>query len=386
MWDTFGVFFMPLVEEFGWSRAQLSFAMSISTLVWVAGPLVGTLVDKYGSRKIMTAGTLITGISFALLGQTSSIWYFYTLYFVTTIGLMGIVDIPVVATILNWFDKKRGLAMGIAMSGFGFGGLLIIPLAANMILQLGWRNAYYLLGLSMLAILLPLVVVVIKNRPSEMGLLLDNTTTQVGSERVERWSHVHAGATLGEAVKSLNFWLLVAGLSCSLAPLSSVLTHAVPFFQDIGLSPLIAATIMAATAGVSIPGGILAGYLADKWSIKHLLLLSIFLEAIGVTILWKTSSLTMALVFVVPFGLAMGAPFTLLPLLLAEYFGVASIGAIYGGVWAFTTIAYAASPPLTGYIFDVTGSYTAAFIIFIALTILAIILIYLMQLPTREQS
>jgi cyanate permease len=141
---------------------------------------------------------------------------------------------------------------------------------------------------------------------------------------------------------------------------------------------------MAAVFGLSILGGISAGHLADKWSMKYLLILLFLLQAVGITILWKATSTIMLLMFIVPFGLSMTAPYTLSTLLLVRCFGKSSSGAIYGTLWALEAIAFAIGPPLTGHIFDVTGSYAAAFIIFITSTILALVLVSFIRVPARE--
>ncbi len=386
VWSTFGVFFVPLIEEFGWSRLQLSLATSIAAMAGIAGPLVGILVDKYGPRRVMVVGTLATGISFALLGQANSLYHFYGLYLVASIGLMGIVDIPIVVAVTDWFGKRRGLAMGIVMSGFGLGGLVMTPLSAFLISNFSWRSGYYMLGLGMIVVLLPLIISTVRLRPGEKGLLPDDGAARTGTTYVEAGRSAQEGVTLSKAMKLGNFWLVAAGLSLFMLGLGSVFTHAMPFFQDIGLSPETAATVMAVVGGISIASGLLAGYLADRFSPKHIIILSMLLGAVAIAILCRTDSLILALVFAVPFGLAVGAPFTLLPLIMAKYFGQASMGAIYGTLWGVTSLAFAAGPSLTGYIFDVSGSYTIAFIIFIATSVAAAILMCFVRVASGGQT
>ena len=386
VWNGFGVFFIPLIDEFGWSRGQLSWAMSISALVWISGPFIGALVDKYGSRRIMILGTVITGGCFTLLGLTSSIWYFYALYLATTIGLTGIADIPVVVAVTNWFNKRRGLAMGIVISGWGMGGLVITPLAAYLISSLGWRNAYYVLGLGMVIVLIPLIATVFRHRPEEKGLFPDGQTVRTSDSFSEAKHTNQPEFTFAGAIKTRNFWLLIFIMSFAVLALGSIITHIIPFFQDIGLSQQTAANIIAAAAGISVPSGLLIGYMADRFSAKSLMMITLVLEASGIAILLITDSISIALIFVVLFGLAMGAPFTLLPLFIAKLFGLNSMGVIYGGVWAFVSVAFAIGPPLTGYIFDLTGSYDFAFVLFIAIILIAMLLSYFIKLRETPDS
>jgi MFS family permease len=380
VWNSFGAFFIPLIDEFGWSRGQLSWAMFISALVLIPSPFIGALVDKYGSRRIMILGTIVTGVCFTLLGLTGSIGYFYALYLATTIGLLGIVDIPVVVAVTNWFDKRRGLAMGIVISGWGMGGLLITPLATYFISSLGWRNTYYVLGLGMMIVLVPLIATAFRHRPEEKGLLPYGRGVRT-SDFFSEVKHTNQPEfTFAGAIKTRNFWLLTSVIASAVLVVSSIVTHLMPFLQDIGLSPQTAANIAAATAGISVPSGLLIGYLADRFSMKLLLIITLVLEASGIAVLLITDSVSIALMFVVLFGLAMGAPFTLLPLLIPKLFGFNSMGAIYGGVWAVVSVAFAIGPLLTGYIFDVTGSYNFAFMLFIAIILIAVLIAYFIKL------
>jgi len=146
-----------------------------------------------------------------------------------------------------------------------------------------------------------------------------------------------------------------------------------------GIPPQTAATILGLTTGVSILGRVAAGYIADRMSVKYVALFFLLLQIAGLLLLLGTSSMAMVWFFVVVFGLAMGGMFALEPLLISEYFGLASFGAIYGGIWVFVSIGFAGGAPLAGYIFDVTGSYDLAFILFIASTLVAMALLLFLK-------
>ena len=386
---SFGAFFIPLINEFGWSRGQLSLAMTIACLVGLLAPVVGTWIDRYGVRRAMALGALLTGSAFALLGLTNPSWgpyalcYFYALSFIMALGLLGILNIPVATAVSNWFAEKRGLAMGIALTGFGLGGLVMLPLASYLITVLGWRMTYHVLGLTICIVLIPLIIFVIREKPEQMGLLPDGKTPDQGKVEMPLTDDTqdNAGWNLSSVLRTKTFWLIVGALGLAFLGAGSVLAHLIPFLQDNGLSHQLASTILALTIGVSVVSRVIAGYIVDRVPIRYVVTFCFLFQVAGLALLLIVGSMTVVWAFVIVFGLAIGGMFALEPLLVSRYFGLTSFGAIYGGVWIFATLGFAGGPPLAGYIFDATESYELAFIIFIAATLLAMVLISLVRAP-----
>ena len=382
---TFGAFFNPLLDAFGWSSAQLSAALTIATLVGLAAPLVGAWVDRYGARTVMAIGALVTGGAFALLGLASpdwgplALWYFYALYLVMGLGMVCTLNVPVAAVVSHWFSARRGLAMGITVSGFGLGGLLMLPLASLLIALVGWQMTYHLLGLAIVAVLVPVALLVVRDRPQDLGLLPDGGPPGEGLDT----DSVAAGPqwTLGAAMRTGTFWLIVGALGLAFIGTAALLVHTIPFLQSQGLSPQMAAAAMALTVGLSVPGRVVAGHIVDRVPIRAVVALSFLLQIVALGLLLAMGPMAMVWAFVVVFGLAMGGMFALEPLLVSRYFGLSSFGAIYGGLWVFVTIGFAAGAPLAGAIFDATASYRWAFVLFIAATAIAAVLIYLVKEP-----
>lgn len=382
---SFGAFFTPLVNEFSWSRAQISLAMSIMGLIGFTGPLFGTWVDRYGARRIMVLGALLMGISFASLGFTFSIYYFYALYFVVAAGQMAILNIPVLTLVSHWFEKRRGLATGISVAGLGLGGLIMLPLSAHLIYLLGWQWTYRILGVTICFILVPLITLVIKNSPHDIGMLPDGEKYITQEEhqrmpvpasgiRIQRW-------TLPKALQTSVFWILALGFTMVFLGTASVIAHAVPFFVGQGFGNQLASTILGSTVGVSILGRVIVGYLSDRMPVKYVAVPVFLFQVAGLLVLIFPVTPVSVPAFIAIFGLAMGGLFVLEPLAIREYFGPDSFGAIYGGLWAFETLGWAAGPYITGYIFDTTGNYNLAFIIFISTTLLAAVLIMFARHP-----
>ena len=380
---TFGAFFIPLVDEFGWTRAQLSLAVTVASVLGLAAPLIGTWVDKYGARVVMAVGALITGAAFALLGLTHSLWYFYLMYLIVASGHFGILNIPVTKVVSNWFVERRGLAIGITLTGFGIGGLCMLPLASYLISSLGWRASYHLLGAIICVVLIPLSLFIIKDHPQDKGLLPHGITSQTE----ERHLPPTAEWTLGRALRAPTYWFIIGALTLAYFGTAAVLTHAIPFFEDQGISPQMAAIMLASAIGISIPARIVAGYIADRASVKYVTGFSFLLQLVALVLLLEAGSMAVLWAFVAILGLAMGGMFAMEPLLISEHFGMASFGAIYGTLWGLSALGFAAGPLLAGHIFDISGSYNSAFILFIATTILAMVLIFFIKsLQPAEKS
>jgi len=384
----FGVFFNPLIDEFGWSRALLSLGMTIANfIIGIVGPIIGLLVDRYGARSVMVPGAVVFGAGFALLSLTSSLWYFYVVYFILAIGEAGILLVPVTAMIANWFERRRGLAMGVTITGFGLGGLFLAPLTTRLILDYGWRTSYLVLGLAACIILVPLNLLMIRHRPEDMGLLPDGQPQQPGRERALAGAVASnpgrgMGWTLASAARTPVFWFLAVALTMVMLGEGSILVHVVPLFRDRGFSAEAAALILACVTGISLSGRVLAGYISDKVPARYVAAAMFLMVTAGITILIiTTSTMTTAILFALVYGFALGGVAALLPILVSQCFGSDSFGSIYGGLMAVTTIGFGAGPLLSGYVFDVTGSYNMAFLGFVFIALLAAGLMFLVRSP-----
>jgi sugar phosphate permease len=237
-------------------------------------------------------------------------------------------------------------------------------------------------------VLVPLITLVIKNSPRDIGTLPDGEKynapgkhqrtplpeSNIHIQNIQRW-------TLIKALQTSVFWILALAFSMVFLGTASVIAHAVPFFVEQGFSNQLASTILGSAVGVSILGRIITGYLSDKMPVKYVAVLFFLLHTAGLLVLILPTTPISLLAFIAIFGLAMGGLFVLEPLVIREYFGLGSFGAIYGGLWAFETLGWAAGPYVTGYIFDMTGNYNLAFIIFISVSLLAAALMMIVRRP-----
>ncbi|MBI4518379.1 MAG: MFS transporter [Deltaproteobacteria bacterium] len=376
------VFLVPLQEHFGWSRAAIAAGSAVAAVVsGLTSPLVGMWIDKYGSRTVMTGGALLMGGAFALFGLIGSIWQLYVLNALAAVGITCVAWIPNQALIANWFTKKRGLAMGIALTGIGFGGLVMAPLAALLIARLGWRVAFGTLGGLILVVVVTVVLAVVRSRPADMGVLPDgDTDASAASDGATGGS---AGVELGQALRTSVFWTLaLAHFLWTFASLS-IIGHFVAHLRDAGFEGGTAAAALGITIGASVAGRVIVGYVADSAGKRGILTAALLLSGLGTAILLRIESTAALPLFVVTYGMGLGGIAVLFPLLVGECFGLLAFGKILGLIMIAATLGGAAGPVLTGRIYDVSGNYQLAFMLHVAVFLAAAVAVYLLPHPAQ---
>lgn len=354
---SYGVFFTPLLNEFDCSRVVISGASSLAFMVMgLVGMLIGRLNDRYGPRLLMSITAVFFGVGFSLMGQAASIVQLYLFYGVLVgIGLSSI-DVIALTTIARWFGQRRGLMTGLTKVGTG-AGQFVIPLVASLLIgAYGWRQATVLIGVTA-GVILFLLAQVLKRDPGELvGATMSDNSSNPGSSRKEA-----AELGFGKARKTYQFRVLCMVNFLVVLILISILVHIVPHALDIGLSATEAAGVLSAIGGVSIVGRFLAGIGIDRWGSRTIMLISFLLLVTGLLLLLAAESLWMLYLFACVYGLAHGGFFTAVSPIAAETFGISSHGTILGIIVCFGTTGGAIGPLIAGQIFDMTGSYTAAF-------------------------
>lgn len=385
-----GVFVRPLEDQFGWSRGQVSAALSLPPLIGgLFSPAAAALLDRLGARFLIGVGGFMMGLCVGLLGLTSSLAYFCLMLMLMAAWQSGTM-FPAGPIISYWFDRRRGQALGFATAGIGLGGLVFAPLVALLIDAFGWRATFYMEGGIIIAVMAPLALFVIRQRPKDMGLLPDGDATAVDSLGGE--GIAGGGWSLAEAVRTPTFFVVTASFSLASATLSAVLIHVVPFLEDQGFSSVKAGLILGCVSGTGIVGKIGSGYLVDRMS-PRLVTAGVFLmQAVGLAILLQSGgSLAGMVIFVLVFGYAMGSVVTLQPIMAVYYFGVVSIAMILGVMVAVTSAFNALGPMIAGFVYDRTGAYSTIFVVYVVLDCLAAVLVYFLggqpsHLPTIERA
>ena len=369
---TFGIFLRPLTMEFSWDRGALSGAYSLK--FFLSGFLAifsGRLSDKYGPRPLVTVSGLLIGMGFLLMSQVSSLWQVYLIWGV----LFGVVGsccwVPITTTIPRWFTKKRGIAVGITVAGFGLGSMIFPPLAQWLISSCGWRHAFIILGLIAFIIMLPLAQFM-KHSPERVGLKPYGEDGTI--EDKQSLASARGELSFTQAIKTDRFWLFGLILFCFLLALQVVMIHIVPYAVDIGISAIIAASILSIIAGSSVIGRFSMGFICDKAGARPALAACLVVLTLALIWLLFAKEIWMLYVFAVVFGVAYGGIVSLQPLVPAELFGLGTLGIIFGSLMFLGTIGGAVGPPLAGSIFDVTGGYSLALLVCVIIAALAIIL------------
>jgi len=371
---SFSIFIDPLEKEFGWSRSQISLAMSIYMIVHgIAGPFIGHATEVYGPRRVMTLSALMSGVCFALVSFVSSLWSFYLAYTLLSIGTTGIGFIPVSSVLARWFVRRRGTAIGVAMVGIAAGGFVMAPVVGLIISHLGWRAAFVLMGILVWLLALPVTLLVIKGSPAEMGLLPDGDQPGEGAIPDPEAPSAHAphpGPTMEEgwplraAMRTSTFFWIAAAFFIGPLGQMSMLQHQVPLIMERGFSNAMAATALGFTAGLGGLGKLCFG-----------------LQALAVLVLFNAQSIAMVWIYVALFGFAMGGVIVLLPLAVGHFFGLASFGVIMGSLSLILAVGNASGALLSGVIYDLFGSYHYAMIACMCFYVVAILSIFLTGEP-----
>ena len=373
MWTVFyafGVFFKPILNEFGWSRAMTSGAFSLCSITMgLLGIAMGGLNDKFGPRMVMSVCGLLLGIGYLLMSQLEALWQLY-LSFGLILGIgMGGSFVPLMTTVVRWFVLRRGMMTGIVTAGIGIGALIGPPIANGLISSYGWRMSYTILGIIVLVVIV-LSAQLLRRDPSQLGQFAYGEN-QSGREDSNPGN---GGLSLGEAIHTRPFWVLFAMIFCFGFGVFSIMVHIAAHATELGISPASAANILATIGGVSIIGKVLFGRAADIIGSRKVFLIGFSLMAAALLWLVPAKMAWMLYAFAVFFGFAYGGCVAAESPLVAALFGLESHGLILGVIAFGFTVGGAFGPWLTGYIFDVTSSYQSAFLGCAVLSFLGLIL------------
>ncbi|MCX5837807.1 MAG: MFS transporter [Deltaproteobacteria bacterium] len=352
----FTAFFEPIQHEFGWSYTQISLATSLRGLeMGIFAPIVGFLVDRFGSRILLLGGMIVIGIGLILLSFTHSLLMFYLCILFISFGAGGCTTVVTMTAVAIWFKKNVGLALGIMACGYGAGGL-IIPLIVFLIDASGWRSTLVILGVGMWFLGIPLSLIV-RDRPEELGLSPDGSITESSMTSGHgKGSQKTKGAFL-EIIKKRSFLYLIIAESVRLMTVNAVMTHLMPYLSIIGMSRTAAGAVAAALPLTSIVGRFGFGWWGDRFDKRMVWATAFFLMSAGVFAFCYVQSFWVLLLFVLLFAPGFGGGMVLRGAMLQEYFGMVSFGKMLGILLGVGSIGGIIGPTLAGWIFDTLGSY-----------------------------
>jgi MFS family permease len=330
--------------------------------------VMGGLTDRLGPRIVLTLCGFLLGVGCLLMSQITTLWQIYLFYGVIIgLGMSGVL-VPLLSTVARWFHKRRNIMTGIALTGIGLGSLIAPPVAHRLISSYDWRVSYIILGALVLAV--GVLAAQFLRRDPTRARHIPYGREDVESQRLQKRDK---GLSLWEAAHTRQFWMVFGIFVCLGFSYFSIMVHIVPHITDLGISAARGATILAALGGAGIVGNILGGA-ADRIGNKVVCVIGLIFASATLFWLVSISEVWMFYIFVAIFGIGYGICFTSESPLIAWLFGVSSHGLLLGIISFGFTIGAALGPLLTGYIFDVTGSYHVAFLTLAVLSVVGLVL------------
>jgi sugar phosphate permease len=367
---TLSIFIEPLTREFGWSRTALSGAVSLGgVMAALVTPLIGPLLDRRGSRLVLSLAVLVNGVALILLSLTPSLLVFYLLYCIARMNWAGPFDIGIYGALNNWFVARRAFATSIVVLA-QMAGLAAMPLIAQFaIVHDGWRAGWLALGAVTLLVGFVPAWLFLARRPEDLGLSPDGVTAAASASSP---ALPEARFSRAQAVRTPAFWLLMLYTVLVYPVQAGVSLHQAPHFIERGIDATTAAAIVGSFSLMSGLAAMACGLLPRRLPIRFPMALVGILLALGTLLMISVSSAGDGYFAAALFGLGVGGVLTLLPIAWADYFGRANFGAIRGLALSAQVVAQACGPLLSGALRDLTGNYALSLYCFAALSMLSV--------------
>jgi sugar phosphate permease len=395
----FSALVKPLQDQFGWSRALISGAFSLRIQSGgLASPVVGYLVDRIGSRRLLLTGTVLVGAGFIFLSRMESVWAFYGAIVLIAVGMSATGGPVAMTAAAHWFERQRGRAMAVLATGAGASGVMVVVLA-TLISAFGWRQALLITGIAQLVVCIPLALVV-RHRPEEMGLLPDGEPpgrpTELGGATAPAEADAVAngpariqdsGMTISEALRTRTFWLLALAMALAGFGSTAIIVHQVVYVTEAtGLSNEQAAVVAMLMPVISLAGRLGFGWLADYHEKRQVLAVSYALLGLGILLLAAAREPWQLVFFLLVFSPGWGGSIAVQPAFQAESFGLRAFGALQGLAFTVSTFGSVAGPIFAGWVHDNTDTYRQAFLVLALASLAAAPAILMVGQPLRGKA
>ncbi|MBW2083010.1 MAG: MFS transporter [Deltaproteobacteria bacterium] len=372
-----GIMFKPIISELGWSRGTFSIAFFCNMAVYACSLIAaGRLYDRYGPKWLVIVSTILFSGGFVGIFFINSFWEYLLLYGVISAAGMGGTTVPLFAAILSkWFEKHRGLAISLAISGSGIGQFVIVPLVTRLVVLQGWRISFLVLGAVVFITNICLASFVLKGDPDDLGYMplgKEGDTSGGTFAAVDTPMGSEEDMSLSEAMKTRSFWLFTLIMLVCGSGDFFVSMHLVPFLTDNGMSAMSAGQLFAWFGLMSLLGVIIAGPATDLMGAKVPIAVTFFMRAVLFLTILYYKNITSFYVFSIGFGFTLLITAPIAPMLAGRLFGYSNVGLISGFITTVHHLGGGAWAYLGGVCFDKTGSYDSIFFVSMVFAVVAI--------------
>lgn len=374
----FGLFIEPLEDTYNWNRTAIQASLSFMAVGSLAAPYLGRLIDLYGAKLIMVISLLVMALSFALRPFVTELWHWYVLSFFQFVCFLGVTFLPSGRLVAIWFPKSKGRYLGIMVAGNNFGGATMPPLTWFLISVVSWQAAF--VAYSSIAVLIAVMVILVVHEDPAF----DTNARTSDAFETETSDSSLAGSTVKEALYSTRFYTMTLAMVMGAFTYGGVLPWISAHLINEGMSAGSVPHAVTLMAIFGIMGKLVFGYIAERITARRGMMISLGGQTVFILLLTAYASTFFVWIGVPLYGLFMGAWGALVPLIILENFGAKRFGSISGLVNLATSIAFAAGPLIAGTIFDVTLSYSPAFIVMGILFIVGIISIFSTRQPDSQ--
>jgi sugar phosphate permease len=376
-----GQFIGAFHDEFGWDRTEVSFGLLILTgMTALSLPFIGRLIDRYGARHVLIPSLVLFAACLAAIPLfVRELWQLNLIYVLMGTLAAGTNSVPFVRVISAWFDRSRGLAIGIAGSGTGLGFAYVPLIVEYMTTHHGWRSAYYALAAVVLAVTVPLVVLLLREKPADVGLDVDGAPLQLHRSADVGHSTGSAGYTLREAYRRRDFWVLIVVFVGLAFVVYGVLPHLVPLLRDRGIDSGTAAVIASMFGLSAFVGRVVIGWLIDHFFARNVALVFFALSGVGLALLNSDVPVWLLFVAAALVGGGLGAEVDLLAYLTSRYFGLRCFSEIFGVLFGAILVSIGVGPVVFGLVHDRTQSYADVMYAGIGLCAVAVLVMVLLR-------
>lgn len=384
---SYGVFFKAIAAEFGDSRLGVALGLTVTNLVGaIAAPLVGRALDRFPLRRVIGVGATSMAIGFLGLSQVQTpIQFYLVLGLFIGFGASSMGNLATSKLVANWFDRKRGTALGIAATGVSLSGVIMPYLSAEIISSYGWRNGFMVYGLFTFLVVVPLVLRLVISKPEDIGLRPDGALVlQSSTAHADQATPPPAPRiSMHDVLRERNFWAIVLTFALMFCCMSTTLTHMVPRLTDLGHDLSLASLVMSLCAGLGVLGKLSFGWLGDKLPVRRIMLLIIVLQFVGQYIMYANVDLIWFALGAAVFGYGVGGVVPMHGTVIGKTFGRERFGAVLGAMRPAMFPVQIIGVPFAGWVYDTTGSYAQAFEVLLVLYFFAALAIGFYRAPDK---